>query len=445
MFLFSGIAKGIDPHGTEYKIGDYLISFGLDGLYPEGFPLLAGMLLAVVEFYVGLCLFFGMNRRLATWMSLLIMCFMTPLTLYIALVNPVSDCGCFGDVLVLTNWQTFFKNVVLLAAALVLMKWHGYKVIRLISQNTQWLISLYGLLFIIVLEMYCLYTLPVADFTAYHNGVNIPEGMLMPEGAEEPEFQSTFILEKDGVKKEFTLEDYPDSTWNFVETRTVQVKEGYVPPIHDFVLQDVETGEDVTDALLAREGYTFLLVAYDLPRAEQGTFDQINDLYDYSLSQGYGFYALTASGEDEITQWKYETGAEYPFLNADGTMLKTLVRSNPGLVLLNAGTIQNKWSRNNLPVDSATGQLKAEALEPSTELQSSRLAGVVLVFLVLPLIVIMLLDRVWAGFKFIGKIRRKIRIANLLKKSKNEKENCCRKLEDEQESPGGNRSGTGAE
>jgi triosephosphate isomerase len=238
-------------------------------------------------------------------------------------------------------------------------------------------------------------------------------------------------MEKNGVKKEFTLENYPDSTWNYVETITTQTKKGYIPPIHDFVLQDVATGEEKTQELLDREGFTFLLVAYNLSKAEQGAFDQINELYDYCLKNSYGFVALTASDEDAIAKWKYETGAVYPFWNADGTMLKTLVRSNPGLVLMKNGTIINKWSRNDLPTEDLTDRLELLPIDRSDETQESRLGALVILFLVMPLLLIMLLDRVWAGFKWIGKLRKRSKIANLLKKRKNEKENRSRKLEDE--------------
>lgn len=416
VFLFSGLSKAIDPHGTEYKIGDYLVSFGLEGWYPDIFPLFLGMLLAAFEFYIGLCLLFGMNRKFASWASLLVMCIMTPLTLYIAIANPVSDCGCFGDVLKISNWQTFVKNVVLLLCAASLARWHNYRVFRLIGQNTQWLISFYGWLFVFSLELYSLYYLPIADFTPYAIGVNILEGMSVPEGAEQPQYESTFILEKNGIKKEFTLADYPDTTWTYVDTKTVLIKDGYVPPIHDFVLQDMETGEDVTDSILTHVGYTFLLVAYDLSKAGQGSFDQVNELYDYCLKYDYGFLALTASGMEDIDRWKYHTGAEYPFLNADGTMLKTLVRSNPGLILLKDGVIVNKWSRNDLPTYLIDGRI--EDIPNEGETQASRFGGVVFLFLALPLMVIVLFDRVWAGFKLIGIIRRKIKIANLLKEKK---------------------------
>lgn len=432
VFLFSGVTKAIDPHGTEYKIGDYLTAFGIGGLLPESLPLTLAMALAVVEFMVGLFLAFGINRRFATVLCLVIMLFMTPLTLYIAVVNPVSDCGCFGEVLVISNWQTFAKNVILLVAVLSLFLMPHYKVPTLIGENTKWLVAMYGFLFVIVLEAYCIHYLPIADFSAYKAGTNIKEGMTVPEGAEMPEYESIFVMEKDGVKKEFTLEEYPDSTWAYVDTKTTLIKEGYVPPIHDFMLQSPETGEDVTDELLEREGNTFLLSVYDLTKAGQGVIDQINDLYDYCLKNGYAFQALTASSEEQIERWKYETGAVYPFLSADGTMLKTLVRSNPGLVLLHDGTIIHKWGQNELPLESELDEgLSALDQLDLTKSPMSKLLSVVLIFLLIPLAAIMLLDRVWAGIRLIGKIRKKSKIANLLKKSKNEKENCCRKLEDE--------------
>ena len=135
----------------------------------------------------------------------MLMSFMTPLTLYLAIFNPVSDCGCFGDAWVLTNWETFIKNVLLLLAAIGAFK--GRKMlVRFISQT---------------LSFYCLDRLPVLDFRPYKVGKNILEGMTMPEGAKPSVYESVFILEKNGENKEFTLENYPDSTWTFVDTRTV--------------------------------------------------------------------------------------------------------------------------------------------------------------------------------------------------------------------------------
>lgn len=138
--------------------------------------------------------------------------------------------------------------------------------------------------------------------------------MEIPEGAKPSVYDTRFILEKDGVKKEFSLEDYPDSTWTFVEARTVLKEKGYEPPIHDFSMLSVETGEDITEKVLTDEGYTFLLVAHRIEQADDSNIDLINEIYDYSVEHGYGFYALTSSTEEDILQWRDRTGAEYPFV-----------------------------------------------------------------------------------------------------------------------------------
>lgn len=445
VFLFSGFTKAVDPHGTEYKVAEYLTAFGMEGVFPDIFPLLFAMVLATVEFHVGLCLLFGIRRHFSAWTTLLLLAVLTPLTLGIALFSPVSDCGCFGDAVLLGNWQTFGKNVVLLSFAIFLFRWRKH-VVRFISENTQWLISLYGLLFVILLEFHCLYHLPIVDFRPFKIGADIREGVKIPENAEQAQFEDRFILEKDGVRKEFTLDDYPDSTWTYINTETVMLSEGYVPPIADFYLKRVADGQDIADEILADSGYTFLLVIHDLEGADEGSVDLINELYDYSCKFGYAFWALTSSGDKAIRKWRYETGAEYPFCWADDTMLKTMIRSTPGLLLLHDGKVINKWGRNDLPDEyMLTGKLEDLPLAQEQGGEKERVAGILLLFLVIPLLGITLLDRVWVGLKWIGILRRKSKITNLLNKRQNEKENCCRKLEDEQESPGRSGFGQGTE
>jgi hypothetical protein len=180
-------------------------------------------------------------------------------------------------------------------------------------------------------------------------GADIRQGMEIPEGEEPTVFETRFILQKDGVEKEFTLEDYPDSTWTFVDSRTVVKKQGYEPPIQDFLMQSQEDGEDLTEQVLSDEGYTFLLVAHQLPLADDSKIDLINELYEYSMEYGYGFYALTSSSDEDIEEWRVNTGAEYPFCLMDNITLKTMIRSNPGLMLLKEGKVIRKWHVNNLP------------------------------------------------------------------------------------------------
>ena len=347
-FIFSGYVKAIDPLGTQYKIHDYLVALNIDSFIPSYLTLGASVILAALEFSLGILLLFAIRRRLVSKTILLFMAIMTATTVWIALANPVKDCGCFGDALKLTNWQTLGKNIILLAAALAIWK-APLAMVRFISKANQWIVINYTVIFCIATSTYCLYDLPLFDFRPYHIGADIRKGMEIPEGAEQPTFETTFILKKDGKTKEFTLDNYPDSTWTFVDSKTVQTSEGYVPPIHDFSMEDTATGDDLTQDILSDKGYTFLLIMPHLENADDSNFGDINQIYDYCQKYGYRFYALTASNKKAIGRWTDMTGAEYGFLFTDETTLKTIVRSNPGLILIKGGTIIQKWSHNKLP------------------------------------------------------------------------------------------------
>lgn len=218
-FIFSGFVKAVDPLGFQYKIQDYLTAFGMASWFPSFFPLLGGIILSAVEF-LSVSPYFCYQKNIGYFVGFDADDFMTPLTLYLAIFDPVSDCGCFGDAWVLTNWETFGKNIVLLFAAMMAFR-HRRMLVRFISVKMEWLVSLYTLFFVFTLSFYCLDRLPVLDFRPYKIGKNILEGMTMPEGAKPSVYESIFILEKNGEKKEFTLDNYPDSTWTFVDTRTI--------------------------------------------------------------------------------------------------------------------------------------------------------------------------------------------------------------------------------
>ena len=405
-FILSGFVKAVDPLGTQYKIGDYLEVMRLGSFASDFLTLAASVCQSAVEFVLGICLLFAIRRRLVTRLTLAIMVVMTLLTLWLALTDPISDCGCFGDALVLTNWQTFWKNVVLLVAAAIVCRW-PLDMARMISRSNQWIVLNYATLFIIFIAGYSLYYLPMFDFRPYHIGANIKEGMEMPEGAAMPKFETTFILEKDGQRQEFTADNYPDSTWTFIDSKTVQTEKGYVPPIHDFSIVTDE-GDDITDEVLGYEGYTFLLVSPHLENADDGELDQINQVYEYSQEHGYPFYCLTASTEQAIQFWMDITGAEYPFCSADETTLKTVIRSNPGLLLLKQGTVIRKWSHNALPGEtdlsqplekSRLGQMPADSVP-------GKIAKLLLWF-VLPLMLLTIADRLWAWTKWIKKRKKR--------------------------------------
>ena len=391
-FIFSGFVKAIDPLGSFYKIQDYLVAFGMGEWFPSYTMLFFAILLSAIEFCIGIFLFMGIRRRLASSLALLLMCVMTPLTLYLAIADPVSDCGCFGDAVVLTNWQTFGKNVFLLFAAIVVFR-ERKQLIRFVTLKVEWMVSLYTILYIFVLSFGCLKDLPILDFRPYRIGINIVEGMEVPEGAEPSIFETRFVLEKDGNRQEFGLEDYPDSTWTFIEARTILKKKGYEPPIHDFSLLEVETGEDITERVLSDDGYTFLLIAHRIEEADDSNIDLVNEVYDYCVEYGYTFYGVTSSSEEEIEYWCDRTGAEYPFCQMDDITLKTIVRSNPGLLLLKHGTILNKWSNNRLPDEyDLTDSLDKLELGQQKDVDDWRTIGYVVLWFVVPLMLIVALD-----------------------------------------------------
>ena len=334
--------------GTVYKVQDYFEAWGLLD-WSQGFlPHVVALVMGGFEFVVGTYLLFGIRRRVAPLFSLLLMLFMTPLTLWLAIDNPISDCGCFGDAVILTNWETFFKNVFLLIAAISVYKWNQL-IIKFVSNKMDWLVALYSTVFIIIFSVYSLNRLPVFDFRPYHLGADIRKKMEIPEGVKLPVYETILVYEKDGVKKEFTVDNFPDdSTWVFVDSKTILKEEGFVPEIADFTLISQEDGFDLTEDVLT-EDYVFLLVSPWLEHADDSGMDLINELYDYSQDYGYRFLCATSSSDDAIATWQDYTGAEYPFATLDEITLKTMVRSNPGLILLKNGVVIGKWCVSALP------------------------------------------------------------------------------------------------
>lgn len=348
VFVFSGYVKSIDPLGTQYKIADYLDSIGMADMVPEWLMLTASLSVSTMEFCLGVMLLFAIRRRIVSRLTLLFMAFMTLVTLWLVIFDPIDDCGCFGDAVKLTNGESLVKNLVLLAAAVIVWR-KPLLMPRFVTLRWQWIVTNCMMLFILCSSVWCLYDLPLIDFRPYRVGTDIKKGMEIPPGAKLPKFDTTFILEKNGVKKEFTLADYPDSTWTFVDSKTVKIEDGYEPPIQDFSITDRETGDDLTDDVLSFKGYTFLLIAPYLEKADDSVFGEIDSIYEYAQEHGYRFYCLTASSDKGIARWRDITGAEYRFCITDATTLKTMIRSNPGLILLKNGVIVGKWSHNRLP------------------------------------------------------------------------------------------------
>ncbi|WP_456084032.1 BT_3928 family protein [Leyella stercorea] len=417
-FIFSGYVKAIDPLGTLYKLKDYAAAMSLNGLLPDWALVGVAIALGALEFALGVFMLFAVRRHVVSRITLAFMTAMTVLTLWIFVADPVKDCGCFGDALKLTNGETLLKNIVLIACA-ALVAWRPADMARFISRSNQWIVRYYTVAYIVITSVYCLYTLPIFDFRPYHVGTNIKQGMEIPEGAEQPEFESTFLLRKNGETREFTLDNYPDSTWEYVDTRTVQTKKGYEPPIHDFALTSCDTGEDITEQVLTKKGYTFLLVSPRLAVADDSNFGDIDQIYEYAEENGIDFYCVTASANDEIERWRDLTGAEYQFCNADETTLKTMIRSNPGLMLLKDGTIIGKWSHNALPqTDDLTAPLQQLTIGKAQNDSTTERLLIVLLTFFMPLSALTLADRLWAWSKWIRNKQSNNRIFNLFKTEK---------------------------
>ena len=360
VFILSGFVKAVDPLGTLYKMQDYLLAMNLGGWLPDLALLAFAVGLSALEFCLGIFLLFAIRRRLTSRAMVIVLAIMTPLTLWLALTDPISDCGCFGDALVLTNWQTFWKNIILLTAALVVAKW-PFGMVRFISKSNQWIVINYSVLFILIISGWSLYDRPQFDFRPYHEGTDLREG------------------------------------WNLM-------MDGNESPYADFFIEKADDGEDITEQVLNNEGYTFLLIAPWLEKADDSQLDLINQVYEYAEDNDYLFYCLTASGESGISLWRDITGADYPFCQTDGTVLKTMIRSNPGLLLLKDGKVIRKWSHNRLPDEYDLAQ-------PLEELELGQAAGntmgrhiaEVMLWFVLPLLLLSITDRLWMWSKWIRK------------------------------------------
>ena len=346
VFIFSGFVKAIDPLGSTYKFIDYFEAFGLDFISFLAFPL--AILLSSLEFVIGFSLLFSTRKKLTTWALLLFMSFFTILTFILAIYNPVSDCGCFGDAFIMTNWQTFGKNIFLMIFTVILFQnRHNFETTWNIKK--QWTLLSIPLIFSILISVYCYNNLPIIDFRPYTVDTYIPEKMIVPEDAPKAEYETMLIYSKDDIEKEFAMNNLPDSTWEWISTENNLISEGYIPPIHDFTIS-TSLGNDITEIILNDTKFTFLLVAYDISKTSLKNINKINALAQFAKESGKcNFICLTSSVDSEISKFKEKTQAPYMFFKTDEITLKTIVRSNPGIVLIKKGTIIGKWHHRNIP------------------------------------------------------------------------------------------------
>lgn len=348
-FLFSGFVKAVDPLGTVYKIQDYLHE-GFGGIFQWAIPAagVAAVCLIALEWLLGIAMLLNVRTQWTSWITLLFYCIMTPLTLYIAIANPVSDCGCFGDALVITNWQTFWKNIILLLLSICLVICRK-AIPELFSWWMEIIITLAALGSVAGIMGYSYTHLPQIDFRPYKVGNHIPTLMEIPDDAEVDQYEITLIYAKDGKEQTFTLENYPkgDPEWTFVDQKSVLIKKGYVPPIHDFEIETLE-GDYVTQDILESEEPIALVVMYDLTKTDTTQLEKLmHMIHEYPR-----VYFLTASGEEEIFAFAEELGWDEEttystFCFTDPITLKTIVRANPGVIVVQNGTIIDKYNLKN--------------------------------------------------------------------------------------------------
>lgn len=384
-FIFSGMVKAIDPEGTIIKMGDYFTAFGWRHATWSDAWLSFAMI--AFEFMLGVCVMLGVHRRLSTLGILLFMAIMTPVTLYLALYNPVPDCGCFGDALIITNWQTFYKNIILSVAAIIAFI-YCKRLTPCYRNRAHSIVALFAFAFGLGFCYWNYSHLPMVDFRPYKIGANIPKLMEIPANAPQDEY--VFIYQKDGVQKEFKLEEVPadDSTWTYVDARLV--KPGFVPTVSNFELYN-EMGDNLAEELFAEEKPVLLLISPHLEQASEAHVAQIEAISDYAREHSLPIYTVTASNEAQCREWTKHTGLDIPILTADDVLLKTIIRSNPGLVLMKQGTILAKWHHNDIPTP---GKLRTfiEANRPNARSAGQIWLYTVLAF-VLPLLLIWGCDR----------------------------------------------------
>ena len=346
LFIISGLIKLNDPVGFSYKLAEYFSEPVFNMPFLEPLALGLAIFLVILEVILGVMLLVGYKSKLTIWALLLLIVFFTFLTFYSAYFDVVKDCGCFGDALHLTPWQSFTKDIVLLFFILILFI--NKKLVKPLFSNTVTnIITVIALILCVVMAIWVLNHNPIKDFRPFKVGSNIEKGMEIPEGAPKSVVEMVFIYKVKGVDKEFTEKDLmniPEGS-TFVDRKDKVITEGYVPPIHDFSM--TKDDSDYKEELL-KEPKLLIFVTYDLTLSNPEGMKKLEDLNEKATLKGYKVIAMTASGADEIAKTKKQYGLDVDFYFCDATTLKTIERANPSIVLLQKGTVIQKVHYNDI-------------------------------------------------------------------------------------------------
>lgn len=345
LFIISGLIKLNDPLGFSYKLQEYFSVDVLNIPFLEPYALIISVLIVVFEVLLGVFLLIGYKPKFTVWSLLGMILFFTFLTFYSAYFDKVKDCGCFGDALKLTPWESFTKDVVLLC--LVFILFFGIKHIKpLFAMLPTTILALLGFIFSFWFGFHVLEHLPSVDFRAYKIGNSIKEGMATPENAKKPIQEFTWVFDVNGEHQEIvTNGSYPNVKGKYISVETKIVDEGYSPPIKDF---SIETeSEDLTDYFLNEENL-IIVISYSLETISDEGVSRLKALQDKGLKNGYKIIGLTSSGGATQQHIKDTYGVDFKWYLCDEKALKTVVRSNPGILELDNGVIKQKVHYNDI-------------------------------------------------------------------------------------------------
>jgi len=339
LFIISGLIKLNDPMGFSFKLEEYFSPGVLDLPFLTPLALAISIFVVIVEVILGVLLLIGFKPKFTVWSLLLMIVFFTFLTFYSAYFNKVTDCGCFGDAVKLTPWESFTKDVILLVFILILFFGRKY-ITPLFSSKINWIVGGVSLLACALFANHVLAHLPSVDFRPYKIGANIQQGMSVPENAPKPVYEYAWRFKVGGEEKIYVTEgDYPTVDGEFIDVETTQIQAGYEPPIHDFTIE--QEGQDYAAELL-EEDKLVMVIAYDMAKSNLEAFEGVAEVTAKAKQNGYKVIGMSASSSDMAQKIINTYGLDFEFYFTDETTLKTIVRSNPAILVLSKGTIQQK-------------------------------------------------------------------------------------------------------
>ena len=345
LFIISGFIKLNDPLGFSYKLQEY---FGSDVLNLEfliPYALGISVMVVVFEVVLGVFLLIGYKPKFTVWSLLAMIVFFTFLTFYSAYFDKVKDCGCFGDALKLTPWESFTKDLILLV--LILILFFGLKHIKpIFTKLPTTVIAFLSFIVSLWFGYHVLMHLPSIDFRAYEIGKNIQDGMVVPENAQKPVLEYTWTFNVNGEEQEFvTNGSYPSVDGDYVGVETETIDEGYIPPIQDFSIESDD--EDLTTYYLEKENLV-VIAMYDITKGELEGVEKLRAFTDEAIKKGYTVIGLTSSGSEDKVQIKTDYNLNFDFYLCDEKVIKTIVRANPGIIIFKKGTVMNKAHWNDI-------------------------------------------------------------------------------------------------